>query len=74
MTVTSSAASPATRSAIQITWVRLEQYCAMTGETPEAVRTRRLKGIWLDGKHTQVRDRRIWVNLEAAQRWVETGR
>jgi len=46
----------------------------MTGETPEAVRTRRLKGIWLDGKHTQVRDRRIWVNLEAAQRWVETGR
>lgn len=52
-------------------WVKLAKYCADTGETPKAVRRRREKGIWLDGQHTLVRNRRIWVNTEAAQRWLE---
>lgn len=51
-------------------WITLAAYCAATGETPKAVRQRRLKGEWLDGQHTAVRNRRLWVNTEAAQRWV----
>lgn len=54
-------------------WITLAKYCAEFGETAKAVRRRREKGEWLDGRHTQVRNRRIWVNVEAAQRWVETG-
>lgn len=54
-------------------WITLAKYCQETGETPKAVRERRLKGEWLDGRHTQVRNRRIWVDWEAAQRWVATG-
>jgi hypothetical protein len=52
-------------------WVTLAKYCATTGETPTAVRKRRERGVWLDGRHTQVRNRRLWVNVEAAQQWVE---
>lgn len=54
-------------------WVRLEKYCKDSGETPEAVRKRRQKGIWLDGRHTRVRNRRLWVNKKAAQEWVVKG-
>ncbi len=56
-----------------VEWIRLEKYCEVTGETPEAVRKRRQKGIWLDGRHTRVRNRRLWVNTKAAQEWVERG-
>jgi hypothetical protein len=55
------------------TWVTLAAYCAATGETPGAVRKRRERGEWLDGRHTQVRNRRLWINVEAAQQWVEKG-
>jgi hypothetical protein len=36
-----------------------------------AVYRRRQAGKWVDGIHCRVKDRAIWVNLEAAQRWVE---
>lgn len=52
-------------------WVTLAKYCELSGETVGAVRKRREKGEWLDGRHTQLRNRRLWVNLEAAQKWVE---
>jgi hypothetical protein len=51
-------------------WVTLKKYCQDSGETPEAVRKRRQKGIWLDGLHTKVRNRRLWVNTKAAEQWV----
>lgn len=59
--------------AAPLAWITLAAYCAATGETPKAVRERRLKGVWLDGKHTQIRNRRLWVNVKAAQQWVATG-
>lgn len=60
---------------VQLKWVKLNKYCELTGETPDAVHSRRTKGIWLDGKHCRVAgDRRLWVNLEEAQRWAETSR
>lgn len=54
-------------------WITLRKYCQEFGETPNAVRKRRERGEWVDGRHTQVRNRRIWVNTEAAQKWVENG-
>jgi hypothetical protein len=54
-------------------WVTLKKYCQESGETPEAVRKRRQKGIWLDGFHTKVRNRRLWVNTKAAEQWVLKG-
>lgn len=51
-------------------WVTLQKYCDITGETPGAVRSRRLKGEWLDGRETTCKNRRIWVSLKAAEKWV----
>lgn len=52
-------------------WVTLEKYCDLTGESAEAIRCRRKKGIWTDGYHSKVVARHIWVNYEAAQAWVQ---
>ena len=55
-------------------WVRVNRYCELTGDTPAAVHARRKKGIWLDGKHTTLApDKKLWVNLEETERWVEYG-
>ena len=55
-------------------WVKLNAYCKLAGEKPDAVRSRMRKGEWLDGTHVKVRNRRLWVNLPQADRWVENGR
>lgn len=68
------AANPKHIPSPAVGWITLRQWCELTGETEKAVRRRREKGIWYDGRHTRLRDRRIWVNYEAAQEWVETGR
>lgn len=53
-------------------WVRVEAYCALTGETKKAVFRRREKGQWRDGKHTKIANGRLWVNLIEADLWVES--
>lgn len=57
-----------------IQWVKLELYEKLTGDTAEAVRNRRKKGIWKDGLHSKVVNGRIWVNLIEAQEWVKQSR
>ena len=54
-------------------WITLKRYCDITGETRNAIHKRRQRGIWLDGIHCQVRGRRLWINMEEAQKWVEKG-
>lgn len=55
-------------------WVRLTKYCDITGDTKHGVHARRQKGIWVDGKHTILGpDKKIWVNLEETEKWVEFG-
>ena len=51
-------------------WVLSEKYEELTGVTCEAVRMRRKRGIWLDGKHTKVVLRRIYVNIKEADKWI----
>lgn len=53
-------------------WVKLKKYCEIAGETENAVRIRRKRGIWRDGKQCiRAPDGTLWVNLEKADLWVE---
>jgi len=55
-------------------WVRLKKYCELSGDTAYAVHHRRSRGVWLDGVHTRIAaDRRLWVNLDEVNKWVEQG-
>lgn len=58
-----------------IRWVPVKRYCELTGETANAVRVRRCRGIWIDGKHAKaVPGAGVWVNLEEVEKWVESSR
>lgn len=52
-------------------WILLEKYCALTGDTKEAVYARRKKGDWLDGVQCVLVRRRIRVCLEEVDHWIE---
>jgi hypothetical protein len=56
-----------------VEWVRLARYCALTGDTANAVHHRRAKGQWLDGVHCRVVNHVLWINLPAIGAWVENG-
>lgn len=52
-------------------WVPLATYLREYSDTPQAVYTRRSKGIWKDGIHSKfVRGGGIWINLVAVNTWV----
>lgn len=59
------------RQGSALSWVKLEKYTELTGDTPDAVNARRKQGKWLNGIHVKVVERRIWVNLIEANKWVE---
>lgn len=55
-------------------WVRLNKYCEISGESRHSVHWKRKAGIYIDGVHTKLGDdNRVWVNLEAIEKWVEQG-
>lgn len=54
-----------------VTWVKLEKYVAITGDSVDAVQSRRRAGKWLDGQQCKIVDGRLWIDLRAAQAWVE---
>ena len=51
-------------------WVLAEKYEQLTGVSREAIRSRRKKGVWLDGKHTKVVMHKIYVNIKAVDQWI----
>ena len=55
-------------------WVTLQHYCELTGESAGAVYARRRKGEWLDGVHTMMRKRRLWINLPETEKWLIFGK
>lgn len=56
-----------------IRWVRLSRYCELSGETEHSVEHKRRTGLWRDGEHWKVAgDGKIWIDLEAVERWVKT--
>jgi len=53
-------------------WFRLKKYCELTGDTENAVKSRRNNGKWAEGKHSKTGpDGKIWVNLKEVEKWVE---
>lgn len=54
-------------------WMKLDQYCSLSGDTRGAVHARRRKGQWFDGKHCRVGpDGNLWINPEEVNKWVES--
>ncbi|MYM73550.1 excisionase [Duganella sp. FT109W] len=55
-----------------VAWVKIKKYEELTGDTAASVHARRRAGKWRDGVQCKVVDEMLWVNLAAAERWVET--
>lgn len=56
-----------------IKWVRLKHYCALSGDTADAVHARRRRGQWLDEVQCRIApDGNLWINLCEVARWVES--
>jgi len=60
------------RETIPIKWVKLKHYCALSGDTPDAVHAKRRKGQWLDELQCRIApDGNLWINLDEVEKWVE---
>lgn len=55
-----------------VMWVKVKKYEELTGDTAASVHARRRAGKWRDGMQCKVVDEMLWINLQAAERWVET--
>lgn len=55
----------------RIEWVKLCKYVELTGDTKDAVHSRRKAGKWLDGNQCKIVDGNLWINLVEAEKWVE---
>jgi hypothetical protein len=54
-------------------WIRLAQYCQLSGDTSDAVHARRRKLQWQDGHHCKIGpDGNLWINPEQVNKWVES--
>jgi len=55
--------------------VPLDKYCELSGESPDTVRQRIKRGIWVKGVHAikppHIRD--LWIDLEAVEKWIRNG-
>ena len=54
-----------------VRWVRLTRWCELTGDTKDAVYSRRHQGKWADGVHCKLADSKLWINVPEALKWIE---
>jgi hypothetical protein len=54
-----------------MTWVKLDRYVELSGDTADSVQSRRKAGKWLDGEQCKIVDGRLWINLPAVDEWIE---
>jgi len=54
----------------QAEWVLASKYQDMTGVTRETVKQRKKSGVWLEGQQVAVVARRLYVNVKAADQWI----
>ncbi|SEN31086.1 hypothetical protein SAMN05428959_1011124 [Duganella sp. CF517] len=54
-----------------MTWVKLDRYVELSGDTVDSVQSRRKVGKWLDGHQCKIVDGRLWINLRAIDEWIE---
>ena len=73
MTQQSKAVNTAhTGATLPLRWVKLSQYTAMSGDTPDAVDKRLRSGAWVRDVHARQPEgsRELGVNLEAVNDWA----
>jgi hypothetical protein len=52
-------------------WIPAERYAELYGESVDAVKTRKSKGIWRDGVEcSTLKGGGLWVNLIAVNAWA----
>lgn len=51
-------------------WVLASKYEEMTGVTRETVKQRKKNGTWRIGQQVAVVSRRLYVNIKAADKWI----
>lgn len=60
---------------IPLKWVKLKHYCALSGDSVDAVHARRRRGQWLNDVQCRIApDGNLWVNLSEVEQWVENTR
>ena len=66
------ALTPYSHPVIQLRWMLLPLFCAMTGYTEKAVRRKIEDGVWLQGRvWRKAPDGHVTIDLQAYYRWVE---
>lgn len=59
---------------VPMRYVKLSVFCALTGYTEKAVRTKIDRGHWLESRHyRKAPDGHIMIDLQAYNTWVEGG-
>lgn len=57
-----------------IKWVKLNRFCDLSGYTEKAIAGKIATGIWVENtEYRYAPDGKIQVNLEAYEKWVESG-
>ena len=51
-------------------WVLAKKYQDLTGVTRETVKQRMKSGVWKEGQQVAVVARRLYVNIKAADQWI----
>lgn len=54
-------------------FVTIELASTLTGLTEGAIRMKIARGVWLENRQYRRRDGRVMIDMEAYERWVETG-
>lgn len=54
-------------------WVLITKIQELIGYTDDAIRSKISKGVWIKGVHwKKAPDNRLFFNLEAIQKWIES--
>lgn len=65
------AAAKAASKTYPLTWVKLDRYVELSGDTMDSVQARRRLGKWIEGVQCKIVDGRLWINLPAVEEWIE---
>lgn len=65
------AAAKAASKTYPLTWVKLDRYVELSGDTMDSVQARRRLGKWIDGVQCKIVDGRLWINIPAVEEWIE---
>lgn len=66
------ATAPTSPARTAMKWVKINKYCELSGDTPDAIYAKNRRKIWTEGVHyKKAADGCLWINLEEVDKWVE---